>query len=284
VVEERDATPAQQQIREINSGIYIAQAVPLFQLLSQVRPHNAQGEYYLTDIVGLAVKKGLRLSAVAARDPDEVLGINTRADLARADKIIRKRTVAKLMAQGVTVMDPENTYIDATVAVGRDTVIYPGTFIEGSTRIGENCVITQSVLEDGVMVGPFAHLRPGSVLRRTVKVGNFVEIKKSEIGEGSKANHLTYLGDARVGRGVNIGAGSVTCNYDGEKKSETVIGDHVFVGSDTQFVAPVKIGSGAITAAGSVITEDVPPDSLAIGRARQVNKKGWAGRKKARRR
>jgi bifunctional UDP-N-acetylglucosamine pyrophosphorylase/glucosamine-1-phosphate N-acetyltransferase len=303
IVEERDATLDQQRITEINTGVYVAQADPLFELLNEVKPDNAQGEYYLTDTVRLAVQKKIRVLAVTATDSNEALGINTRADLAKAERIIRRRTADKLMVQGVTLLDPENTRIDDNVVIGQDTVIYPWTLIEGRTQIGEDCVIashvritnsqlgrgvvvqdhsviTESVLEDQVTVGPFAHLRPGTLLRRKAKIGNFVEVKKSEIGEGSKANHLAYLGDAIVGKGVNIGAGSITCNYDGVKKSQTIIEDDVFVGSDTQFIAPVRVGRGATIAAGSTITQDVPPGSLAIGRARQVNKKGWSKKQK----
>ncbi len=302
IVEERDATAQQRRITEINTGVYLAQADSLFRLLEEIKPDNAQGEYYLTDTVRLAVQERLRLLAVSAADPREALGINTRADLARAEKILRRRTVDRLMTEGVTFLDPETACIDDTVVIGRDTVVYPWTFIEGDSRIGEDCVIfshvrisnghlgngvvvkdhcviTESVLEDHVLIGPFAHLRPGNVVRRGAKIGNFVEVKKSEIGEGSKANHLTYLGDSVIGKDVNIGAGSITCNYDGAKKFQTVIGDNVFVGSDTQFIAPVKIGEGAIIAAGSTITKDVPPGSLAIGRTPQVNKKDWAKRK-----
>ena len=303
IVEERDATAEQLRINEINTGVYVAQAGSLFELLKEVKPDNAQGEYYLTDTVCLAVQKKLRLLAITATDPNETLGINTRADLAKAEKIIRRRIADKLMAQGVTLLDPENSRIDATVVIGQDTVVYPWTLIEGTTQIGEDCVISshvritnsqlgrgvvvqdhsviaESVLEDHVSVGPFAHLRPGNLLRRKAKVGNFVEMKKTEIGEGSKANHLTYLGDAIIGKGVNIGAGSITCNYDGVKKSQTIIEDDVFVGSDTQFIAPVRVGRGATIAAGSTITQDVPPGSLAIGRVRQVNKKDWARKQK----
>ncbi|MGH7274709.1 MAG: bifunctional UDP-N-acetylglucosamine diphosphorylase/glucosamine-1-phosphate N-acetyltransferase GlmU [Nitrospiria bacterium] len=303
IVEERDAMAQQRQIKEVNSGVYVAQADPLFELLEEIRPDNAQREYYLPDTVHLAAQKKFQLQAITARDPNETLGINTRIDLARAEKVIRRRTADRLMLEGVTLFDPETTVIDSTARVGRDTVIYPWTCVEGETQIGEDCVIsshvrisnshlgrgvlvkdhcviTDSVLEDQVSVGPFAHLRPGTHVRRNAKIGNFVEVKKSEIGEGSKANHLTYLGDTVIGKGVNIGAGSVTCNYDGVKKSKTIIEDNVFVGSDSLFIAPVKVGRGAIIAAGSIITQDVPAGSLAIGRARQVNKKGWAKKKR----
>jgi len=231
------------------------------------------------------------------------MGVNTRADLARTEKAAARQIAQRHMLEGVTLLDPETTWIEAGVTIGRDTVVYPAVRIEGTTRIGEDCVIhsqsrisdcrlgngvtvkdscvlSGSVLEDGVGVGPFAHLRPGTVLRKGAKVGNFVEAKKTEIGEGSKANHLSYLGDAVVGKDVNIGAGTITCNYDGVSKHTTVIEDGVFIGSDTQLIAPVRVGRGAIIAAGSTITEDVPPDALAIGRARQANKKGWAKKKK----
>jgi bifunctional UDP-N-acetylglucosamine pyrophosphorylase/glucosamine-1-phosphate N-acetyltransferase len=303
IVEERDATLQQRRITEINTGVYVAQADSLFRLLEEVKPDNAQGEYYLTDTARLAVQKRLPLLAVTAADSSEALGINSRADLARAERIIRRRTANRLMAEGVTLLDPEATYIDDTVEIGQDTVVYPWTFIEGDSRMGEDCVIfshvrisdsrlgngvivnddsviAESVLEDHVSVGPFARLRPGTVVRRGAKIGNFVEVKKSEIGEGSKANHLTYLGDSIIGKDVNIGAGTITCNYDGTQKFQTIIEDHVFVGSDTQFIAPVKVGRGSIIAAGTTVAQDVPPGSLAIGRARQVNKKGWARRKK----
>jgi bifunctional UDP-N-acetylglucosamine pyrophosphorylase / glucosamine-1-phosphate N-acetyltransferase len=303
IVEERDASVQQRQVKEINTGVYVVQADSLFELLEEIKPDNAQKEYYLTDIVHLAVHKKYPLQAVRASDPSEVMGINTRVDLSKAEKIMQKRTLDRLMAEGVTLINPEATRIDSTVEVGRDTVIYPWTLIEGKTQIGEDCVISsnvrisncrlgnrvtvkdhsvmsESVLEDLASVGPFAHLRPGTCVRRGARIGNFVEVKKSEIGEGSKANHLAYLGDAVIGKDVNIGAGSITCNYDGVNKWKTIIEDNVFVGSDSQFIAPVKVGRGATIAAGSTITEDVPPGSLAIGRAKQVNKKGWTRKKK----
>jgi bifunctional UDP-N-acetylglucosamine pyrophosphorylase/glucosamine-1-phosphate N-acetyltransferase len=241
---------------------------------------------------------------MTTRDPAEGLGINTRQQLAAAERTLYERICARWMEEGVTIRNPATTSIDADVVVGRDTVLYPHVTLEGRTVIGEDCVvrsytrITDSVLgnrvavqescvmrearlEDNTSVGPFAHLRPGSVVRRAAKVGNFVEMKKAELGEGSKANHLSYLGDARIGKGVNIGAGTITCNYDGERKHETVIEDDVFVGSDTQLIAPVTVGRGALIAAGSTVTEDVPPDALAIARALQVNRPGWAARRRA---
>lgn len=304
IVEDRDATAAEKQIHEINVGTYVMDGPFLFDALDKLEPHNVQGEYYLTDVVALAVERGLRVSALPVREAAEGMGINTREQLATAEQAIRRRICAHWMREGVTVRDPATTVIDAGVVIGRDTVLHPDVTLEGRTTIGEDCVIRshtrisdsvlghrvvvqdhcvirEARLEDEAAIGPFAHLRPGAVLRRAAKVGNFVEMKKAELGEGSKANHLSYLGDATIGRGVNIGAGTITCNYDGHKKHETVIGDDVFVGSDTQFVAPVTIGKGAVIAAGATITADVPPDTLAIARAAQVNRPGWAARQRA---
>ena len=295
IVEDRDATEEQREITEINTGVVLAQPEILYPLLQKIRPDNAQGEYYLTDTVRQAIGREAVVQSGVLDDPAEGLGINTRAELSRAERIVRRRKAEQLMEEGVTLLDPDNTWIDPPVAVGRDTIIHPFTAVGGKTVIGEDCIIgahvriedsvlgkgvlvrdhcvvTDSVVEDAVRIGPFAHLRPGTVLRRDARVGNFVEIKKSVVGAGAKANHLTYLGDATVGRESNIGAGTITCNYDGTKKSKTVIGEKVFVGSTTQFVAPVKVGRGATIAAGSTITQDVPAGSLAIGRARQVNK------------
>ena len=299
VVEESDANPYEKKIQEINTGIYLAEKAPLFELLKTVQPNNHQKEYYLTDLVEGAVRQGCRVESLEVSDSQEVLGINTRIDLAQAEKILQARTLRRFMLEGVTVLDPNTTWIDPQALIGRDTVIYPQVRVEGKTIVGEGCVIgshvrlTDSQIESGVAirdfcvingskiqtaasVGPFAHLRPGTVIRTGARIGNFVEVKKTELGPGSKANHLSYLGDAVVGRDVNIGAGTITCNYDGFKKSKTVIGDQVFVGSDTQFIAPVRIGRGALIAAGSTITKDVPPRALAIARAQQVNKPGRA--------
>ncbi len=303
VVEEADATPAQRAVREINAGFYLVNSPFLFDVLKELKSDNTQKEYYLTDIIGAAVRTGRKLGTVSARDPDEVMGINSRADLARTEKMIARRIAERHMREGVTLLDPETIWIEADVAIGRDTVIYPNVRLEGASRIGEDCVIhshtrisncrlgtgvtvkdscvlAESVLDDGAVVGPFAHLRPGTVLHRGARIGNFVETKKAELGEGSKANHLTYLGDAVIGKEVNIGAGTITCNYDGVNKHRTIIEDHVFVGSDTQFIAPVKIGRGAIIGAGSTITKDVPPDALALSRVEQKVKKDWAKRRK----
>lgn len=306
VVEESDATSQQQAIREVNAGFYVVNPSFLFTALKELKADNAQQEYYFTDIVKVAVREGLRINMVEAHYPEEVLGINSRLDLARMEKIVYQRIAERHMLEGVTLLDPQTVWITANVTIGRDTVIYPNVHLERDSRIGEDCVIhsytritacrlgngvtvkescvlTESVLEEGATVGPFAHLRPGTVLHKRAKIGNFVEAKKVELGEGSKANHLTYLGDATIGKGVNIGAGTITCNYDGAHKYQTVIGDHVFVGSDAQLIAPIRIGRGAIVGAGSTITEDVPPGALAVARVRQVNKRGWAKKRKVER-
>ncbi|MFM8551395.1 MAG: bifunctional UDP-N-acetylglucosamine diphosphorylase/glucosamine-1-phosphate N-acetyltransferase GlmU [Nitrospiraceae bacterium] len=304
IVEDRDATPMEARVREINVGTYVVDGSFLFEALDKLEPRNAQQEYYLTDIVGLAVERGLTVAAMAAPSAEESLGINTRRQLAMAEQVVRQELRDRWMEAGVTLRDPATPWIDHDVQIGQDTVLYPNVTVEGKTAIGEDCVIhaqtritnsrlgprvlvqdgcvvKDALLEEGVTIGPFAHLRPGTVLRRGAKVGNFVETKKAELGEGSKANHLSYLGDAKIGRGVNIGAGTITCNYDGVRKHETVIEDEVFVGSDSQLVAPVRIGRGAVIAAGSTVTQDVPPDDLAVARAAQVNRPGWAARRRA---
>jgi bifunctional UDP-N-acetylglucosamine pyrophosphorylase/glucosamine-1-phosphate N-acetyltransferase len=304
IVEERDAAPEEVSLREVNVGTYVVEGSFLFEALDKLAPQNAQREYYLTDLVKEAVKRGLRVSALTMSDAEEGLGINSRRQLADAERVMRRRISERWMEEGVTIRAPATTYIDAEVRIGQDTIVFPHVALEGRTTIGNECeirshtrisdsvlgdkvlvqdccVIHESHLEAETTVGPFAHLRPGSVLRRSAKVGNFVEMKKAELGEGTKANHLSYLGDARIGKGVNIGAGTITCNYDGVQKFETIIEDDVFVGSDTQFIAPVKVGRGAIVAAGSSITRDVPPDALAIARAVQVNRDGWAVRRRA---
>lgn len=298
IVEAKDADGEELLIDEINTGIFCVELPWLFEAIKSLKPQNKQKEYYLTDIVKYAVDKGAKVIGHCIRDDREFLGVNTRAELAEVNQIMRKRINDRLMIEGVSIVDPSNTYIDSEVRIGRDTTIYPNTFIKGKTTIGQNCTIENgvvikdaviasdvlikpySVIEDSevrakVQMGPFSRLRPGAVLDEGARVGNFVEIKKSFIGKGSKANHLTYIGDAEIGRGVNVGCGTITCNYDGVKKHKTIIGDDVFVGSDVQFVAPVKIGKGAVIAAGSTVTDDVPPKALAIARARQTNKKGW---------
>ena len=304
IVEDRDATVSESAVREINVGTYVVDGAFLFQALDQLQPKNVQQEYYLTDVVKLAVDRGLGVSAVIVTDADEGLGVNSRQQLAMAERVIRTRIRARWMDEGVTLHDPATAWIDADARIGQDTVLYPHVTLEGGTSIGQDCVIrshtrianstvgngviiqdscviTDSRLEDRASVGPFAHLRPGSVLGRNAKVGNFVEMKKTELGEGAKASHLSYLGDARIGKDVNIGAGTITCNYDGYRKFETIIEDEVFIGSDTQLVAPVKVGRGSVIAAGTTVTQDVPPNSLAISRTVQANRVGWASKRRA---
>ncbi|MEW6246185.1 MAG: bifunctional UDP-N-acetylglucosamine diphosphorylase/glucosamine-1-phosphate N-acetyltransferase GlmU [Nitrospirota bacterium] len=304
IVEDRDASPEEKRLREVNVGTYVVDGGFLFEALDKLQPHNAQREYYLTDIVPLAVERGLRVSTVTLSDPDEGLGVNTRGQLARAERAMRERIRERWLDAGVTMRDPATAWIDAGAVIGPDTVLYPNVALEGSTVIGEGCVIRSNVrltdcvlgnrveilehcvfrearLEDDTTLGPFVHLRPGTVVRRKAKVGNFVEMKNTDLGEGSKANHLSYLGDTFVGKGVNIGAGTITCNYDGVRKYRTVIEDDVFVGSDTQLIAPVTVGRGAVVAAGTTVTQDVPADALAIARVPQVNREGWAARRRA---
>ena len=303
IVEEKDATSDERHISEINSGIYCVEAGFLFKSVGALSNDNAQGEYYLTDIVTQAADRELLAVAFPINDPDEVMGVNDRLQLAAAGAVIRRRINEDLMLSGVTMLDPACTYIERQVAIGTDTIIHPNVHIAGKSVIGKRCVIEPSVIirncriADGATikagsvltdssvgeeaaVGPMAHLRPGSELGPHVKIGNFVETKKIVMGEGSKASHLTYLGDAAIGRDVNIGCGTITCNYDGVKKHRTVIEDNVFVGSDVQLVAPVTVGRNSLIAAGATITQDVPPDSLAIARAPQVNKEGWRLKKK----
>ena len=304
IVEERDASPAQRQVREINSGIYAFDLAPLFDQLRSIATKNAQGEYYLTDLVALYRRRKLPVETVMVDDPAEIRGVNTRSELAELSTIMRQNKNEELMAAGVTIVDPATTYIDPNVEVGPDTVIHPGVVIQGQSRVGSACEIhayvrlTDSELADkvtinnfcvlvgarvaeGAAIGPFAHLRPASDVGPGAKVGNFVELKKTTMGPGSKVNHLSYLGDAKIGARVNVGAGTITCNYDGQKKHETVIDDGAFIGSDTQLIAPVRVGKGAYVGAGSSITEDVPDGALGIGRGRQTNVEGWVERRKA---
>jgi len=306
IVEEADASPSEQSLKEINTGIYCVDSSFLFKALRQVSSENAQGEYYLTDIIAVANEQGKRAYAFLVDDSAEVMGINTRVDLARAEESLRRELLTEMMLAGVTIIDPKTTYIDKSVRIGRDTVIYPNCCLQGGTIIGERCtlepnakisdskigsnvvikassVITESTIDEGVAIGPFAHLRPGTAVKRNARIGNFVEVKKSVIGEGSKANHLTYLGDTTVGRGVNVGAGTITCNYDGEKKYPTVIEDEVFVGSNTALVAPVVVKKGSTIGAGSTITRDVPEGALGITRPRQKNIQGWQQKRLKRR-
>ncbi len=303
IVEDRDASESEKTIQEINVGTYVVNTKFLFQSLESLKPQNVQGEYYLTDIIGMAVSQRLRVSALVTHDTDETLGINTREHLAWAEREMRSRLCRRWMLAGVTLLDPGRTSIDADVSIGRDSLLYPDVRLEGRTVIGEGCVIrshtritnsnlgdniqiqdscvlNDAVVENEATVGPFAHLRPGTKICRGAKVGNFVELKQTELGEYSKANHLSYLGDTIVGREVNIGAGTITCNYDGFRKEKTVIEDQVFIGSDTQLIAPIKVGRGAIIAAGTTVTENVPPEALGISRSAQQNREGAAKRKR----
>jgi bifunctional UDP-N-acetylglucosamine pyrophosphorylase/glucosamine-1-phosphate N-acetyltransferase len=303
IVEEKDAMTQEKGISEINTGIYCVETKFLLDAVAGLKNDNAQGEYYLTDIVKKGADQGELCQSFAVTDVEEVMGVNDRVQMAAAGKVLRKRINEALMLAGVTIIDPETAYIEERVEVGMDTVIHPNVHISGPSVIGSGCIIepsvvirgcrigngvtvkagtvmTDSILHNAVAVGPMAHLRPGSELKEHVKVGNFVETKKVVMGEGSKASHLTYLGDAAIGRNVNVGCGTITCNYDGVKKHRTIIEDDVFVGSDVQFVAPVTIGRNSLIAAGTTVTMDVPPDSLAIARTPQVNKEGWKLRKK----
>lgn len=305
IVEEKDATPAQKRIREVNTGIYCFDGAFLLAALGGITNRNAQNEYYLPDAIALARKQRRKVEAVSCGDADEALGINSRMDLSRAENVLRTRTNLRWMRDGVTMLDPARVFIGADVTLGRDTVLYPDVRLEGTTSLGEGCtvypgarivdsalgagvtikdccVIERSQIADGAAVGPFAHLRPGTVIGSGARIGNFVEVKKSAIGAGSKANHLSYIGDATVGSGVNIGAGVITCNYDGFKKHQTVIEDGVFVGSDAQLVAPVRIGKGALIAAGATVTRDVPADALAISRVPQEIREGLAAKRRGR--
>jgi bifunctional UDP-N-acetylglucosamine pyrophosphorylase/glucosamine-1-phosphate N-acetyltransferase len=304
IVEEKDATPAEQEIDEINSGIYAFALAPLFDALRTIGSTNAQGEYYLPDLVRIYRGRGMKVETVQIEDSREILGVNSRRELADVAAILKTNRNEELMAAGVSIVDPASTWIGPDVVVGRDTVLHPNVYLEGTTRIGENCVINasvrivDSVVDDGAVInnfcvvreshiragaqiGPFAHLRPQSDVGEGAHVGNFTELKKTTLGRGSKANHLAYLGDATIGEKVNIGAGTITCNYDGTHKYPTVIEDGAFIGSDSQLVAPVRVGKGAYIAAGSSIVEDVPAGALGIARGKQVNKPGWVENKKA---
>jgi bifunctional UDP-N-acetylglucosamine pyrophosphorylase/glucosamine-1-phosphate N-acetyltransferase len=303
IVEESQLTDEQRELNEINSSIYCFTLEKLWPALAQVQPNNKHRELYLTDAVAVLAAKNETVLAHVASDPREALGCNTRADLAEVDRIFREWKRASLMSDGVSIQLPETVLIDPDVTAGEDTVLEPAVQLLGKTKIGERCtirtgsvlsdvvvgndvivephsVIAQSRLDDNVIVGPFARLRPGTHLKNGSRVGNFVEMKKTTVGEGTKVPHLTYLGNANVGSKTNIGAGTITCNYDGFQKHATNIGKGVFIGSDSTLVAPVRIGDGAYVAAGSTITENIPPDALGIARGRQVNKPRWASRKR----
>ncbi len=303
IVEQKALLPRHRKLREINSGIYAFSTAPLFAHLDELGTDNAHHEYYLTDMASILTAARQKVVAIKAEDAAEVLGINNRAELAQLDALLRARKCAELMASGVTVYRPETCVIDADVTVEPDTVIEPFVQLHGMTHVGpdcrirsysvisacqigagvhvrQGCVLEDSRVEAGAILGPYCHVRPGSQIGEGAHVGNFVETKKARLGRGSKANHLTYLGDAVIGEDVNVGAGTITCNYDGVHKHVTEIGDGAFIGSDSILVAPVKVGRGAYVGASSCITEDVPDDALALGRAHQTNKEGWAKRKR----
>lgn len=298
IVEEKDATPEQKEIKEINTGIYCVGTPLLFEVIHTLGNNNAQGEYYLTDVLAKVNEMGLKAGGVMTDDSEMILGINSRRQLAEAEGVMRRRILDRLMDEGVTVMDPASTFVEKTVTVGADTILYPYTWLEGETHIGGDCEIGPNVrmtnveVGDGchiqftyahdcvvrpeVTAGPYVHLRPDTVVERKVKIGNFVEIKNSNVGEGTKLPHLQYIGDSDIGKNVNMGCGCITVNYDSKFKHRTVIGDNAFVGCNSNLVAPVEVGPDTYIAAGSTITKDVPADALGVGRARQTNIKGWA--------
>ena len=302
IVEAKDASPEQQQIREINTAIYCFKVSLLREYLDQITPTNVQCEYYLTDVVGLIAAAEHKVGAVVSEDPNVVLGVNHRADLAHLTGIIRSQILERLMLDGVTIVDPSSTYVDFDVRIGADTVIHPQTVVEKGSTIGEGCAIgpctrlvnvklgsevtvlfsnvMDSTVGDGTRIGPFANIRPGCRIGNRVRFGDFVEAKNAEIGDSVSLAHLAYVGDAAVGENTTIGAGTITCNYDGFEKHRTTIGKNVFVGSNVTMIAPVEIGDGALIAAGSVVTDNVPGDSLAVSRAEQTVKEGWAKRRR----
>ena len=305
IVEARDATPQQLALREVNAGVYAFEVAPLLAVLERLRPQNAQGEYYLTDTVALLAAGGHAVHAWAAADPSEAMGVNTLAELADADRLLRERRLRELMAEGARIEDPPSTFVGLDAVIEPDALIRPFCIVEGRSRLGagaslgpfshlidtvvgagarilDHCVLREARVEAGAQVGPFAHVRPESVIGPGARVGNFVELKKTRLGEGAKAPHLSYLGDAEIGSRTNVGAGTITCNYDGVNKHPTLIGAGVFVGSHRTLVAPVSVGEGAYVGAGSTITENVPPNALALGRARQVVKPDWAKRRRER--
>jgi len=302
IIEKVDLSADRKKITEVNGGIYCFNKDKLFWALEEVTPDNKQREYYLTDTVEILLKEGLTVGNIIVKDYSEILGINSRLDLTDASRKVYQKTLQDLMLQGVTIVDPNSTFIEQGVKIGQDSIIYPFTIIEKDTKIENSCligpyshlidadigkgvrvwasIIESSTVKEGANIGPYAHLRPETVVEKGAKIGNFVELKKTVIGEGSKASHLTYLGDATIGKKVNIGAGTITCNYDGEKKNKTVIEDGVFIGSNNSLVAPVKLGKDSYTGAGSTITKDVPAGNLAIARSRQTNISGWRKKKK----
>ena len=306
VVEDRDATDDEKKVVEINTSVYCFEADRLWTTLAEVKPDNDQGEYYLTDVVGILNRRGARVEGVPVGDPREALGINDRKQLATAAAVQRSRILDRLMESGVTILDPATTYIEDTVTIGTDTVVYPHVVIEGASAIGSECVvgagchltratlgdrvtlkpyciIAESVVDDEAILGPFCHLRPQAHVGAGAHIGNFVELKKTHLGKGSKANHLAYLGDATIGEGVNVGAGVITCNYDGLDKHPTTILDEAFIGTNASLVAPITIGAQAYIGAGSTVTKDVPDGALVVERAAAVVKDGWGARRTAQR-
>jgi len=304
IVEEKDCSEEERMIKEINTGTYCFNNRQLYEALHQVTNHNAQGEYYVTDVIGILYKAGQHIEGYCISDPEEATGVNDRVALSQVEAVLRKRINKQHMVRGVTFINPDTTYIDADVTIGADTVIHPDCYLRGSTVVGSDCIIgpqteiIDSILHDGIQVrqsvldqaevgmgctiGPFAYLRPGAKLADKVKIGDFVEVKNSTIGEGSKVPHLSYVGDAHIGKNVNIGCGSITANYDGVQKHVTQIDDNAFIGSNSNLIAPVHIGKGAYVVAGSTITLNVAADDLAIGRAKQTNKPGYAVKLRAR--
>jgi bifunctional UDP-N-acetylglucosamine pyrophosphorylase/glucosamine-1-phosphate N-acetyltransferase len=304
IVEQKDATPAEAAVREVNTGIYCFDSRVLFPALHAVRADNSQKEYYLTDVISILGGKGCRVDAVAAANPPETFGVNSRRQLADLEGELRRQIREHWLAEGVTMLDPNSTFIDADVSIGADTVLYPFTLLESGTTVGadcvigpqvrisnsrigcgvriENAVILDSAIADAATVGPFAYIRPGTVVETGAKVGTFVEVKKSAIGRGSKVPHLTYVGDGVIGKGVNIGAGTIFVNYDSRKKHQTVVEDDAFVGCNANLIAPVTIRRGSYVAAGSTITKEVPEGALGIARSRQENLPGWVAKWRAR--
>ncbi len=288
VVEQTDASPEELRIREGNTGVYLLDAGLLASAIAELAPKNAQGELYLTDVVAIARRRRLLVEAIQLEDADEALGVNTRAELARAAAVQRRRNVEALMERGVTFIDPESAYVDTDVEIGRDTQIDPGVVITGPTRIGEgvhvkaHCVIESSVLDDDVIVGPSAHLRPGSRLASGVRIGNFVEVKNSVLGRGVKADHLAYIGDADVGEDSSFGCGAITVNYDWEKKHRTTVGERVRIGCNANLIAPITLEDDSYVAAGTTVTTKVPTDAIAVSTGRQKNLEGWGKKRRKR--
>lgn len=302
IVENRDATPYQKKIREVNSGVYAIKPKTLH-LLKKVKMNESKGEYYLTDMIHIARNEGIKVEAFCIGSEDEFIGINTREELEKARQLMKDRIIRRWLDKGVSFVDTDTVFLSSQIDIGKGTIIYPNVHLEGNTKIGKGCKIypnvriLNSIIGDGAIIkdstliegsivktkasiGPFAHIRPGSDIGEEVRIGNFVEVKKSVIGSGTKALHLTYIGDAKIGKDVNIGAGTITCNYDGYRKHVTTIEDNVFIGSDSQLIAPVKIGKGAYVGAGSTITKDIPSKALALSRVKQKNIEGWVVKRK----